>query len=78
MPFHRAVDLNVPNVRGSEKVGAQQEQDDVSFFKVLVYGGVEVFSSKDPAVVPIGDHTRAFQGGKVLVELVPEASSACE
>ncbi|AGQ75087.1 hypothetical protein K533_24020 [Salmonella enterica subsp. enterica serovar Cubana str. CVM42234] len=56
----------------SDKITANQQQDDICLGKVEVYLVLKLLPWNDTAIVPCGDLAHALQGGKMLLKLIAQ------
>ena len=72
MPLHRARHFDVIAVIGGEKVGADEQEDDLRRVHVFVNLPAPFLTSDDAAVVPLADDTVSSQHGEVRLQLVTQ------
>ncbi len=71
VPLHRALHLDVIAVVGSDEVGADQQQNDVVDFDMLLNGTGKLLTRTDPPVMP-GLDDPAASGGRAEFDLIPQ------
>lgn len=56
----------------SDEITANQQQDDISLRKVMIYLVLKLLSWNDATIMPCRDLARALQGEKMLLKLIAQ------
>ena len=72
VPLHRALHLEIVAIVGGDKVGADEQQNDVVGFDMLLDSASKLLACADPPVMPGLDNSLTLQEGELGFHLVPQ------
>lgn len=72
MAFDRVFELNVPAIRGADKAGTDQNQDDVGGLQLLSDFLVDAVAGQHLAIMPYLDEPGPLQGNQVIAKLIAQ------